>query len=177
GGPSSAIRESIFYRIGAFSYRRRRRVLLVWVVVLFAAFPAVKSLSNNLSQGGFEVPGSQSDQVKHDIDTVFSRNQAQFNDLLVMHSDTLTATEAAFKSAVEGELAALRRAPGLAWSKIVDPYSAPNRFISGDGHTLTVSLPLADNQDQALKHDPTVEAIVERAASGTGIKTLLTGDA
>src|SRR5438874_331751 len=56
-GPSSAIRESIFYRIGAFSYRRRRRVLLVWVVVLFAAFPAVKSLSNNLSEA-----------LKHDPD-------------------------------------------------------------------------------------------------------------
>ena len=53
--PPASVRESIFYRVGAFSYRRRRRILLIWVVVLFAAFPAVKSLSNNLSQGGFEV--------------------------------------------------------------------------------------------------------------------------
>src|SRR5205814_5351181 len=128
-GPSSAIRESIFYRVGAFSYRRRRRVLLVWVVVLFAAFPAVKSLSNNLSQGGFEVPGSQSDQVKHDIDTVFSRHQAQFNDLLVMHSDTLVATDQHFRASVADVVDGLRKAPGIAWSKIVDPYSAPDRFI------------------------------------------------
>src|SRR5437016_6650731 len=168
---------SVFYRIGAFSYRRRRWVLLVWVLVLFAAFPAVKSLSNNLSQGGFEVPGSQSDLVKHDIDTVFSRNQAQFNDLLVMHSDSLVATDAQFKTTALRVLTALGHAPGVAGSKIVSPYAAPDRFISKDGHTLTATIPLSDNQDEALKHDPDVEAIVARAARGSGIQTLLTGDA
>src|SRR5205807_6611347 len=101
----------------------------------FAAFPALKSLSSNLSQGGFEVPGSQSDQVKRDIDTVFSRNQAQFNDLLVMHSDTLVATEPAFRTTATKVIAALGRAPGVSGSKIVSPYSAPARFISRDGHT------------------------------------------
>src|SRR5439155_17997663 len=163
GGRRVVSRPSIFHRIGAFSYRRRRWILGAWIVLLIGAMPFVKTFNDNLSQGGFEVPGSQSDQVKHDIDTVFSKNQAQFNDLLVMHSGSLTATDPTFKAAVEGELNALKHAPGIAWSKIVDPYLAPNRYISKDGHTVTVAIPLADNQDQALKHDPTVEALVEKA--------------
>ena len=168
---------AVFYRVGAFCYRRRRWVLGAWIVLLVAAMPFVKTFSGNLSQGGFEVPGSQSDRVKHDIETVFSKNQTQFNDLLVMHSDTLVATDDAFRSAAERELAALRTAPGVAGSKIVDPYVAQARFISQDGHTLTATIPLADNQDEALKHDPTVEGLVAKAARGSGIQTLLTGDA
>jgi len=170
-------RPPLFYRIGAFGYRRRRWVLAVWVVALVAMFPFVKTLSDNLSQGGFEVPGSQSDQVKHDVETVFAKNQSQFNDLLVMRSATLTATDPAFKAAVAAEIAALRSAPGVSGAKIADPYSAPPRFISKDGHTVTVTVPLSDNQDEALKHDPKVEALVAKAAHGTGIQTLLTGDA
>ncbi len=170
-------RPSLFYRIGAFAYRRRRWVLAVWVVALVAMMPFVKTLSDNLSQGGFEVPGSQSDLVKHDVETVFAENQSQFNDLLVMRSATLIAKDQAFKDAVKREIAVLKNAPGIAGSKIVDPYALPARFISKDGHTVTVTVPLADNQDQALKHDPAVEAAVAKAAKGTGIQTLITGDA
>jgi RND superfamily putative drug exporter len=170
-------RPSLFYRIGAFAYRRRRWVLAAWVVALVAMMPFVKTLSDNLSQGGFEVPGSQSDLVKHDVETVFAKNQSQFNDLLVMRSATLAATDQPFRDAVEREIAVLKTAPGIAGSKIVDPYVFPARFISKDGHTVTVTVPLADNQDQALKHDPAVEAAVTKAAQGTGIQTLITGDA
>src|SRR5205807_19203 len=48
GQDGSISRASFFYRVGGFSYRRRRWVLGVWVAVLLAMFPAVKSLSNNL---------------------------------------------------------------------------------------------------------------------------------
>src|SRR5438477_616228 len=166
-----------FYRVGSFAYRRRRWILAAWIIGLVAALPFVKTFSSNLSQGGFEVPGSQSDRVKHDIDTVFSKNQSQFNDLLVMRSLTLKASDPQFKDTAEKVLAALKAAPGIAASKIVDPYVAPERYISPDGHVLTAAIPLADNQDEALKHDPTVEAMVAKAAAGSGIQTLLTGDA
>src|SRR5437762_11283426 len=102
-------------------------------------FPAVKALNDHLSQGGFEVPGSQSDQVKKDIDTLFSK-QSNRADLLVMHSGTLVATDPQFKEVAVRTIAALRLGPGVASSKIIDPYSAPDRFISSDGHTLTASI-------------------------------------
>ena len=177
GAGRSRTRPSIFYRIGAFSYRRRFWILGVWILVLVASFPAVKALNDHLSQGGFEVPGSQSDQVKNDIDTVFSRNQAQFNDLLVMHSDTLVASDPRFKQSALRVIAALSRGPGVAGTKIRSPYSAPQRFVSPDGHTLTATIPLSDTQSEALKHDPDLEAILAKASRGSGIQTLLTGDA
>jgi RND superfamily putative drug exporter len=168
-------RPSIFYRIGAYSYRRRRWVLLAWVVVLVAMFPFVKSLNDNLSQGGFEVPGSQSDQVKHDIDTVFAGHQFNRSDLLVMHSDEQVAVDPSFRSVVTGVLAALQHGPGVAAT--IDPYSAPERFISPDQHTLTAIVGLSDDQNQALRHADDLDAIVAKASRGSGIQTLLTGDA
>ena len=59
--PRSA-RSSRFYRLGAFSFRRRWPVLVVWLIVLFLAAPFLQKLADRLSQGGFEVPGSQSDR-------------------------------------------------------------------------------------------------------------------
>ncbi|MFN2542995.1 MAG: MMPL family transporter [Actinomycetota bacterium] len=168
-------RGSFFYRTGAFSYRHRRLVVLVWIVILVAMFPAVKALSDNLSQGGFEVPGSQSDQVKNDIETVFARTQSQFNDLLVMHSDTLSADDEAFRMVFHRVAAGLERGPGV--GRVVNPYDQPEQFISSDGHTLTARIGLSDDQDQALKHADALAAIVERASRGTGITTLLTGAA
>jgi RND superfamily putative drug exporter len=147
----------------------------VWIIALFAAFPAVKALNDNLSQGGFEVPGSQSDQVKRDIETVFAKNQSQFNDLLVMHSDTLAADDPAFREAFHRVAAGLRKGPGV--KRVVDPYLHPEQFVSPDGHTLTARVGLSDNQNEALRHADDLDAVVEQASRGTGIQTLLTGAA
>ena len=56
GGQAPPTR-SRFYRLGAFSFRKRWPVLVVWLLVLFLAAPFLQKLSGRLSQGGFEVPG------------------------------------------------------------------------------------------------------------------------
>ena len=88
------VRQSAFYRLGTFGYRRRWWILAIWVVVLILGFAPLSKLTDRLSQGGFEVPGSQSDEVKKDIDRYFT-DQFEFTDLLVMRS-TLTADDPAF---------------------------------------------------------------------------------
>jgi uncharacterized membrane protein YdfJ with MMPL/SSD domain len=60
-GQGEGTRASMFYRLGAFAVRRRWAVLAVWVLVFLAAMPMLGKLTDRLSQGGFEVPGSQSD--------------------------------------------------------------------------------------------------------------------
>jgi RND superfamily putative drug exporter len=168
-------RPPIFHRIGAFSYRHRRWVLGVWIVLLVAMMPFVKTLNDHLSQGGFEVPGSQSDRVAADVKTVFARNVSQFSDLLVMHGDTVTARDPAFEQAFRKVATGLQNGPGV--KVVVDPYLEPRQNISPDGHTLTARIWLSDNQNEALKHAPALDEIVGKASAGTGIRTLLTGDA
>src|SRR6266536_37485 len=153
GDVSTSVQRSRFYRLGAFSYRRRFWVLGVWLVVLFSAFGPLKKLPDRLSQGGFEVPGSQSaavaDQVKKDF-----KGQFEFNDLVVMRSTTLRATDPEFRATFAKVRAAMLKAPGI--GAVSDPYASPKLSISTDGHVLIAGAGLSDDQSQALKHSPIV---------------------
>src|SRR5207253_11076322 len=99
-------RESAFFRLGAFAVRRRRSIILIWILVVVAAFPFLGKLSGRLSQGGFEVPGSQSDRVKQALEHDFHRSN--LTDTLVLHADTLTARDPAFRAAFAKVASALR---------------------------------------------------------------------
>src|SRR5436309_13048434 len=92
GDIARSVSRSRFYRIGSFSYRRRLWVILAWVLILFVAFGPVKKLTDRLSQGGFEVPGSQSDQVKMLSEKEF-KGQFEITDLLVLRSSQHRATD------------------------------------------------------------------------------------
>ena len=166
--------RSAFYRLGAFAVRRRRAILGIWLLTFAAATPFLGKLSARLSQGGFEVAGSQSDQVKRALESQF-KGQFEFKDLLVMNSPSLTADQPQFKAVVAGVTSALKEAPGV--GAVLDPYASPRQFISRDQHTVTVVVGLTDNQNEALKHADALNAAVARASQGTGIRALLTGSA
>src|SRR2546425_577852 len=88
--------RSAFYRLGGFAVRRRRVILGIWLLTFAAATPFLGKLSTRLSQGGFEVAGSQSDQVKRALETQF-KGQFEFKDLLVLNSPSLTANQPRFR--------------------------------------------------------------------------------
>jgi uncharacterized membrane protein YdfJ with MMPL/SSD domain len=54
-------------RLGAFLERRRWLVLAVWLVLLLAALPFAARQTENLTGGGFSVPGSGSEAVDRGI--------------------------------------------------------------------------------------------------------------
>jgi RND superfamily putative drug exporter len=169
-----SVTRSRFYRLGAFAYRRRIWVLLVWLLIFFAASMPLRKLGDRLSQGGFEVPGSQSAKVTTITKTEF-KGKFQFSDLLVMRSPTLVATDARYRDTFVKVRAALLKAPGI--GAVSDPYANPKLAISRDGHVLTSSIGLNDDQNNALKHSPAVEKAVSDAANGSGIDAYLTGGA
>ena len=55
--------QSTMLRLDALLRRRRRLVLIAWALILLAALPFAARQSEDLSSGGFGVPGSQSAQV------------------------------------------------------------------------------------------------------------------
>ena len=146
------VQRSRFYRIGSFAYRRRIWVIIAWVGILVAVGPALGKISDNLSQGGFEVPGSQSDFVAKAIENDFSAYE--LTDLLVMKSDRLVATDPQFRATFAKVRAALLEAPGV--EAVSDPYAAPERSISADGRVLTAVVGITDDQDHALAHNAEV---------------------
>ncbi|MGH3114318.1 MAG: MMPL family transporter, partial [Gaiellaceae bacterium] len=168
----AAVMHSRFYRLGSFAYRRRLWVLAVWILIFLAAGGPLSKLQDRLSQGGFEVPGSQSDQVARITERDFS-GQFEITDLLVMRSTSLTANDPAFKQAFAKVREALLKAPGVA--AVADPYAAKERSISKDGRVLSAIVGITDDQGEALKHNEEVERAVKQAAAGTGVEAYVTG--
>lgn len=168
-------RPSAFYRMGAFAVRRRWWMLGIWVLALVAVFPLIGKLGDRLSNGGFEVPGSQSDRVLKAMQDEFT-GQFEFSDLLVLRSETLTADDPAFRRTFEEAREALLRGPGV--GAVSDPYASPERSIGEEGRTLTATVGLTGDQDQALEHNEELQAAVAEVAAGNEqVEIYLTGAA
>ena len=60
--------QSAMNRLSAFVRERRKLVLAAWVVLLVASVPFASRQTENLTSGGFEVPGTQSAEVDQAVD-------------------------------------------------------------------------------------------------------------
>ena len=166
--------RSSFYRLGVFAHRRRWIIIAIWVVALLAAGPLLGKLSTRLSQGGFAVPGSQSDAVQKAIEKQFPQ-QSTFSDTLVLHSAKLRATDPVYRATVLRTVAVLAKQPGV--GNVINPYLSPQRFISKDGHTVIAIAGLTDTQNQALQHVPQLDKAVKAAVKGAPVDVYLAGSA
>ena len=167
-------RPTLFSRLGSFSYRRRWWVIAAWLILFAASMPLLGKLSERLSQGGFEVPGSQSERA-----TLLGREfrgQHDISSTLVLWSETKDAQDPAFRAQFGRVRAALLQAPGV--DAVSDPYAQPEVSISPDGKTLVAEVGLSDNQDEALRHAEALnEATAEASKADPSVHALLTGDA
>src|SRR5690606_14831906 len=59
-------------RLGQLVGRRRKLVVAIWLVVVAAALPLTMRQNDNLTGGGFDVPGSQSKAVADAIERDFA---------------------------------------------------------------------------------------------------------
>ena len=166
--------KSSFYRLGVLAHRRRWIIIGIWVAALLAAGPLLGKLSSRLSQGGFAVPGSQSDAVQKTIEKEFPK-QSTFSDTLVLHSTKLKTTDPVFQATVARTVATLAKQPGV--GSVLSPYISPERFISKDGHTAIAIAGLTDTQNQALQHVPTLDKAIKAAVGKAPIDVYLAGSA
>ncbi|HZA60902.1 MAG TPA: MMPL family transporter [Actinomycetota bacterium] len=171
-------RRRLFFRLGLFAHRRRWWVVTAWLLIFAAALPLLGKLSDRLSQGGFEVPGSQSARAL-ELSREF-RGRHDITSTLVVWSETGTVQDPEFVALFQDVRTALLAGPGVA--EVTDPYVLPEqeaaRYFSQDGKVLTAEVGLTDNQDQALRHAEDLNEIVAEASGGsTDVRALLTGDA
>jgi RND superfamily putative drug exporter len=118
------------YRLGAFSYRRRRLVASLWLLLLVALGVAAGTLKGSYSSQ-FTIPGTES---QHAIDTLKTRfatsgiDVANANVVLAAPKGQRLDTPA-HKQAVEAVLADVRRQPHVTY--VADPFAM--RTLSADG--------------------------------------------
>ncbi|MFJ2894020.1 MMPL family transporter [Streptomyces sp. NPDC087218] len=124
---------TFLYRLGRFSFRRRRLVALLWAVVLAAcAFAAVKAPT--AAEDGFSMPGTESQKAFDLLDRRFpggGSNGAEAR-IVFVAPEGQKVTAGANRAAVERIVADV--AAGDQVKATLDPFSTPGA-VSKDGRT------------------------------------------
>jgi RND superfamily putative drug exporter len=149
----------MFAAWGRFVYRRRWPVLVISGVLLLASTFVVYQ-GGKLQSGGF-IETSESGRASRLIERELPRaGAATFT--LIFSSDTLTATSAEFRAAVDAALAPLLTDPRVA--AITTPFDGtaldPTRMISNDGHAIAVDVAAKDDLATARDYYPELRALV-----------------
>ena len=139
---------SRFERLGRWSARYRWPVTIAWAVLLLASVPLALQTPGALRAGGFIRDDLESARAKNLLETEIGVPQAAL--VIVLHSDTSRAGEAAFETAAAAALAGVPSAP---YVRSIVPHTLSTRQVSVDGHTAydVVLLDLsADDSPRAL---------------------------
>ena len=133
-------------RIAAFSARRRRAVITVWLLLAFAAAPLAVTLTGALSGAGWEAQGTTSQRVRDEIRRDFAGLGAEAAYVVYRQPQAIAQHPAALRRLV----AQLRTAPGAA--SAVDPLAMPadSGLVARDGRTALVPVGLRASVDADL---------------------------
>ncbi len=135
--------KALFSRLAAFSARRRRSVITVWLLLAFSAAPLALTLTGALSGAGWEAQGSTAQRVRDEIRRDFPQLGAE-DPVVVYHQATPVAANPAPLQALVAQLTHAPRASGAA-----DPLTLPKEagLISPDGHTALIPVALVVHKD------------------------------
>jgi len=139
-----------FARLGRWSGRHRRWVIAVWIVLFVALVPLAMQLSGRLSQGGFEIAGSTSQNANNVITRKFT-NEFPANMTLVLTSPTLPPSDPAFQAVIAKAAAAAKQAGGSVVGGIVTPAENPQLAYPA-ARTALIQIGLTEGIDQVLAH-------------------------
>ena len=135
--------QTAMLRLDTVLRRRKRAVLIVWMALLLAALPFAARQSEDLSSGGFGVPGSQSAAVDAAIARFPGVPQAQLAAVLVPEPG---ATPAQLRRAVDRVAAAAGPVAGVS---LPDAARAQAAERVRPGATLVVPLRAEVDEDAA----------------------------
>ncbi|MBB2943353.1 RND superfamily putative drug exporter [Actinoplanes lutulentus] len=122
---------TLLYRLGRFSFRRRRLTLAVWVIVLALLGLGANKLSGPTTDA-FSIPGTESSRAMDVLAEKFggSSEVASAKVVFTVTGDT-KLTGAAQKAAIENAIARLETVPDVA--AVTDPFDA--KTVSQDLQT------------------------------------------
>ena len=141
--------QTLFGRLARFSVRRRRPIMLAWLILTVAAAPLAIGVSSALSGAGWEAQGSIAQTVRDELRADFPMVGAE-SAIVVVHQKTPFAED---PSAVAAVVAALTpEVGGEVVAGMVDPATMPLEagLVSQDGLTVMIPVSLAGTQDSDL---------------------------
>jgi RND superfamily putative drug exporter len=135
-------------RLSDFVERRRRLVVLVWVVALLAALPFAAKQTEHLTSGGFTTPGSGSENVDKALGNFSNVDRESVGAVLALDSD-------ADRAQLNGALEKLRRTVNESGDAKVVAAGQP-RIERADG-TRVVLVPIRVEGDRNEAADAVVD--------------------
>jgi uncharacterized membrane protein YdfJ with MMPL/SSD domain len=135
--------QTAMLRLDRILRRHRRAVLIVWAAIVLAAVPFAARQSEDLSSGGFEVPGSQSAAVDDALERFPGVQRAQLAAVLIGERG---AGAAQLRAAVDRVAAAARPIDGVS---LPDAARAQALEQAAGGGTVIVPLHAEVDEDGA----------------------------
>jgi uncharacterized membrane protein YdfJ with MMPL/SSD domain len=162
------MRDSMI-QLSGFLGRHRRVVLVAWVVVLVAALPVAMHQTDNLTGGGFDVPGSQSKAVGDAVQDEFG---ARSDGIAVVLRADESASRADRAAAVARTRVAVAEVDGLSL-----PPADARRAAAQLQRTGTGLAPLRSSQsgDELIDSATTLREEIGPGAADDGVTPYLAG--
>jgi RND superfamily putative drug exporter len=113
--------EHWFARLGRFGVRRRRPLLVVWLLAVVVAAPFAITVSGALSGAGWEAQGSIAQRVRDELRQDFPGVMAEAAVVVVQQPTPIAEDDAAVRAVISG----LTGADGVA--AVADPLCRPTR--------------------------------------------------
>ncbi|MFJ5264705.1 MMPL family transporter [Streptomyces sp. NPDC088387] len=162
---------TFLYRLGRYSFRRRRLVLMLWIAVLAVVGIGASSVSGSTSDD-FSIPGTQSQQATDLLKKEFPQASADAASAQVVFAapDGQKLTSGSNKGEIESLVADLGRADQVA--AVADPYTSG--AVSKDGTVayaqVTYKVAQADVTDHAREALEDIAAKGERAGLDVNLR-------
>jgi RND superfamily putative drug exporter len=158
-------------RLGRFAATHRAAVFVVWIVIALGLGFLAPRVEHALSGAGWQANGSESVEVREQLDTQFG-GASSYAIQVAVHSDEQTVEDAGFKQTI----ASVEEVLGAdsAVRAVVPPQ--PRSSISADGHTaLVVGTAAESPNDMVAAADDLKSEVADAAAPG--VEANLTGAA
>ena len=160
-------------RIARFSARRPRMIVAFWLLLIVIAAPLAIGVNGVLSGAGWDARGSESAQVRSELQTAFPGFSPDSAVVVYQQSEPVTADSPGLVTLLD----ALASASGATGA--TNPFAVPAEagLISADGKTVLIPVGLAGAEDADLPESAgKLIGFVNGAALPEGSRAAVTGE-
>jgi putative drug exporter of the RND superfamily len=156
---------TLLYRLGRASFRRRKLVVILWLVLLAALGGAALAFKGTTSSN-FTMPGTESQRAIDSLQQEFPEASGATGTIVVAAPAGRTLAEPQLKAAVEGLTKEAGTLPGVVGA--VDPFLS--KALSPDGRYGLVQVQFAERQDAVTEQQRTAYEDSGAAAEQAGLQ-------
>ncbi|MEV4620037.1 MMPL family transporter [Asanoa sp. NPDC049573] len=156
---------TLLYRLGRASYRRRKLVVVLWLVLLAAVGGAAVAFKGPTSSN-FTMPGTESQRAIDSLRHEFPEASGAVGVIVVAAPEGRTLADAPLKAAVAGLVTETTAVPGVVGA--VDPFTA--KAVSQDGRYGLVQVQFAGRADELTDAQRTAYENAGASAEAAGLR-------